>query len=234
MKNITHSFKSILLGCFCLLLSTAFGQMEEGYIRYDFTYEALTDEAAEVLAFMPDSHYDFYFTPNNSAFHIEMGIYLNLTIVRDFKTEKIFMKKDLGGEKTAIKSTFTAYENYLKTEENDKEAADEEADITYLDETKTIKGYTCKKALITDEDGGEVIYWYTDELKVKGLEETAFDNGLSGTVMAFELENEGIKTTCMVSQIKNEIEDQSVFDMNVPEGYEEIKTFEEYLDEGEE
>ena len=233
MKNNNGLFQSITLLCFSWLMTlSAYSQMEKGHIRYDFSYEAVTSDAQELIAFMPESHYDIYFNPQTTAVHIDMGIYFKMKIIRDLKNEKIMMTKDIAGEKVAISTSFKKYDLYNEESNNENVEKEENSkpSTTYLNETKEIQGYTCKKAIVKEDDQ-EVTYWYTEEFLIKGLEGTTFHNDISGTILAFEFEDSGVKTICTVTELEDQIEDKSVFDMEIPEGYEEVESLEQYFEE---
>src|SRR5690606_40491910 len=57
----------------------------------------------------------------------------------------------------------------VKITQEDVESAKVEApemEIVLVDETKDIQGYKCRKAIATDEDGSESIFWYTEEINI--------------------------------------------------------------------
>ncbi|RLD19123.1 MAG: hypothetical protein DRI71_12335 [Bacteroidetes bacterium] len=89
--------------------------------------------------------------------------------------------------------------------------------ITYVDGTKEIAGYTCKKAEV-EMDGfdGKAIFYYTEEIpavQVKGMEALA----LKGMYMAYEATTQGMTINIEVENIdKMSVSDDKFL---VPEGY---------------
>lgn len=89
--------------------------------------------------------------------------------------------------------------------------------ITYVDGTKEIAGYSCKKAEV-EMDGfdGKAIFYYTEEIpavQVKGMEALA----LKGMYMAYEATTQGMTISIEVENIdKSSVSDDKFL---VPDGY---------------
>jgi GLPGLI family protein len=96
-----------------------------------------------------------------------------------------------------------------------------EMNVELLDETKTIEGYLCKKAVLSDENGGESIFWYTEEIEISKVGQTYLNKEVPGFPMQYDLNNNGLKMTMTVSKFEKKLDKniKSLFDMNIPEGY---------------
>jgi len=94
-------------------------------------------------------------------------------------------------------------------------------DITYVDETKEIAGYTCKKALIKVpskmSDGSDTaVFWYTDKLPVIAQgKEAAIFKGLKGMPLEYEMNS---------AQMRLKLTAQSVSTGNIPEATFQLST----------
>ncbi len=82
---------------------------------------------------------------------------MSMSTVVDNETEEILI---LMGGMIGEKAVLTNSEEM----EADQEEV-EEPTVTLTKEKKEIAGYKCKKAIITDADGNEMEYWYTEDIK---------------------------------------------------------------------
>ncbi len=83
-----------------------------------------------------------------------MGTVSSISNTKTFETMVLF---DMMGQKMAVKSTKKEYDESIK---------DMKYDVTVTDETKTILEYNCKKAIVKNDKGTEMIVYYTDEINV--------------------------------------------------------------------
>ena len=115
----------------------------------------------------------------------------------------------------------------IKMNPKDEKKAKKEAkvlDIKYLDETKEIAGYKCKKAEITLEGEEEtIIVYYTEEINTQ--ETKAQYKGLKGFPMSYEINTPEMKMVMTVKEVKKEKVSSAEF--TVPAEYEEM-TMEEF------
>ncbi|MBN2729103.1 MAG: hypothetical protein JXR53_07750 [Bacteroidales bacterium] len=116
---------------------------------------------------------------------------------------------------------------YMKTEKEKILAEmEDEPKINYLDETKTISGYECKKAeyITTDEYGDEVatVVYYSEEL---GNESTNFGgtfHGLKGFPMEYSIETEQGTVTYAVTNVQTKKTKIKDIIFMIPTDYEEL------------
>lgn len=97
-----------------------------------------------------------------------------------------------------------------------------EMEFELINETKEILGYTCKKAIMTDEDGNEVIYWYSEEIKVSSTGQQYARPEIPGFPMEFEVDQNGVIMSFLATTFSEKLTDDkdTLFDTSVPEGYE--------------
>ncbi len=122
---------------------------------------------------------------------------------------------DLMGKKIAIST-------------EDVEDADKvEPQIEYLDETKEIAGYSCKKAVYTImKEGQETVFevFYTEDLPAEA--NTQF-KGIEGFPMEYVIEAQGMVITYSAIEVVEEKVNKSLGE--VPSGYEQM-TYQEFME----
>lgn len=175
MKRAILSFAAAV----CLIGATAFtfapgGKTFEGVVTYDMELKSET-LPAQVMTMMQGSKMTMYTNGEKSRVELDMGVSANTTIV-DNKAKTAVTLLDIMGQKYMIKSS---------TEDQPKDAP--KTEIKYVDGTKEIAGYKCKKAemTVTDKDGNKSQFevYYTEDLPYTG----GFKNGIKG-LKGFPLE----------------------------------------------
>lgn len=122
---------------------------------------------------------------------------------------------DLMGKKIAISTEDIEDENKV------------EPTIEYLDETKDIAGYSCKKAIYKMmKDGVEVVFdvYYTEDLPAEA--NTQF-KGIEGFPMEYVIESQGMIITYSAIEVSEDKIDKSLGE--IPKGYEQM-TYEEFME----
>lgn len=213
-RSLTMSW--LIIAAFTMFSFQTFAKEFKGVITYKITIEG-SGVTEEMKTMMPKT---MVMTIKGNKVRSEMVMSMGKTIsISDGDTKTATMLMDMMGQKFAIQST---------TEEIMKEIADApESKVEVTSETKEICGYTCKKAIITnEEDGIELTVYFTDELGSNALN---FDNpqfkDINGAMLEFEMPYGGefnMHMTAITVEKKNV--DDSEF--TIPEGY-QIKTKEE-------
>lgn len=144
----------------------------EGYIKYKITYEGRELSASE-KAQMP-SEMTMYYKEGQSRQEMVTAMGTIVTI-SDSETKETVMLIDMMGSKIAIKST---------KEDNEKALAEmEDPEINYIEETKDVAGYTCKKTEVKT-DQGQITAYVTEDLKVKNANWNSYKN-LKGVMLEY-------------------------------------------------
>jgi predicted transcriptional regulator len=122
----------------------------------------------------------------------------NQTEINDYTDKTKIALLDMMGQKYAIKETAAEIQKDME-----KEPA---AKVEITNETKTIAGYLCKKAMVTSEqDGEKTVYevWFTNEI---GSKDANFDNPLykdiDGVLMEFLMKTPQITMKFTVSSVE--------------------------------
>ena len=144
----------------------------------------------------------------------------NTVVIYDLVEKSKVVLMDMMGQKNAIKSS---------REDIEKELAKSNVNVTVevTAQTKVIAGYTCKKAVITD-NGNKLKYdvYFTNEI---GAPEMNFDNPMykkiNGVMMEFSMKSP--QMTMVFSATSVEKKTLSAKDFEIPEGY-KITTMEDF------
>jgi GLPGLI family protein len=207
--------KNFILTVF-VFLSVTFSlkaQLTEGHFTYTIEASSENPDMQMVTGMMQGSTLDIHFKDKITRSEMKMGSMMNIVTVSNENSGEILLLMSGMIGKNAILMT---------TEE--VEALSEgkpEMNVELLDETKTIEGYLCKKAVLSDENGGESIFWYTEEIEISKVGQTYLNKEVPGFPMEYDLNNNGLKMTMTVSKFEKKLDKniKSLFDMNIPEGY---------------
>jgi GLPGLI family protein len=193
-----------------------FAQLTEGHITYKIDMSSDDPEMEMAVSMMQGSTLDILFKDKITRSEMKMGTMMTMTTITDEKSGELLML--MGGMmgNNAIKTT---------TEEMQKNQPEKpNYEVVLGDETKTIEGYVCKKATLTDEDGGETVFWYTEDIKVSKKGQSYLNEDVPGFPMQFEINNGGMKMAMTVETLEQKLDKKSadLFKMTVPEGYKEM------------
>lgn len=181
----------------------------EGTITYSMSFEGLPPEAAAMMA---ASEMKTFIKKEMLRTDMNMGFAKTITI-SDLKNQIFILLADAMGQKTMIKTT---PQDTVKREEKSTVPT-----IKYLDDTKEIAGYKCKKAEITTIDkewkSHILSVYYTDELPYSNYN-SQFE-GLKGCAMEFEINEGGVIMKITVKKVSREAVTDDTF--AIPEGYTE-------------
>jgi GLPGLI family protein len=143
--------------------------------------------------------------------------------IMDNKSKQIVTLMDIMGQKYLIRTT----EADIKKEEEKAP----ETTIKYVDGTKTIAGYTCKKAEVTQKskDGKEEVstVYYTEEIPAAEMK-SAY-KGLKGFPMEYTVKQGGVQMKFICKSANKEKVEDSKFEIP-KEGYTET-TMEDFQKE---
>lgn len=195
---------------------------QEGTIKYELTMESDDPQVQSQMAMMANSTMTMYMKDKLFRQETNMGNGLMVTTsIVNGETEKGLILMD--GMMGKIASPFD-------TEDQKEEASDEEdadVEIEFTDETKDILGFTCKKAIIYDEEGNEMIYWYTEEISAPENEGKYMNQKIPGMPLEFSIQQPQITMVFKAVEYDDKVKKaKELFDTNVPDGYTE-KSMEE-------
>ena len=157
-----------------------------------------------------------YLKGNLSRSELSSALFSSTTI-HDSNTGAAVVLREVSGQKLLIRMT---PENWL--EKNKKYQG---ISFSNTNETKTIAGYTCTKAVATLEDGSTFAVYYTSEIVPENKEYDYHFKNLNGLPLEYELTQKNLTIKYTVSKINLNPVPASKFD--IPKsGYREM-TYEE-------
>jgi GLPGLI family protein len=215
------TFKFFIL-CAGLLLTAsslvkAGGDGFEGVIKYAIEVEGEELDAA-TKAQMPSEMVMYY---KESLIRMEqVSPMYSIASVSNVADGSVIILMDMMGQKFAVKQSA---EDVEKAKED---VGDEEKpEINFLDETKEIAGYTCKKAEVT-QNGETMEVYYTNEISVPKNENAQNSiEGIDGMLMEFTIVQQGFSMTMTVKEVNKTKVKKTMF--TIPPDY-EVKTMEEF------
>ena len=183
----------------------------EGIVKYSLSFED-SGLPPEALAMFKNAEVVVYITPDNQRTDMDMVLQSTTTIV-NMKKNTMFTLMNVGEKKYLIKTD----EADIKKERE----APSEMTINYLEETKDILGYACKKAEVTlpQVPGMIMNVYFTEEIPVNEI--SPVYKGLKGFPLEYTMNMGGLQITFNAKSIIKEKVPASTFE--VPkEGYTEI------------
>ncbi|MDQ3192701.1 MAG: DUF4412 domain-containing protein [Bacteroidota bacterium] len=207
MKNIKLTLITILT------LSTLFVQAQkkapfEGVITFEITIDS--DDLDPVSkAMLADMELKTYLKKEKSRSESDVAMQKSITI-SDSKAKTIVTLIDIMGQKFMMKTS--------STDMAKKEERSENIQVTLLDETKVIAGYTCKKAEIrTPDNPNPITVYYTNDISFPKYASPF--RGIDGFPLEYEGDMGGMKTKTTAKSVS--IEKVSDAKFVIPEGYQE-------------
>ena len=135
-------------------------------------------------------------------------------IISDSETKITTILIDMMGNKMAI----------TQTKEDADKAIKEmpEVKVTYLDETKNIAGYNCKKATVEvmGEEKSNLEVYYTDEIVVSNPNSLSFFKDIKGVLLEYTQSAGELKMKFTAKEIKKSKVKDSLYE--IPEGYQQL------------
>ena len=206
MKNRLKSTTSFLIISFIFISNLVAQSSFEGKIIYSINYQALPAEMNGMESMLP-KNMTIHIKGNKSRVEQKQMMGKSV-VVSDMDKKNGFMETDMGGQKMRIN---------ISTEEFSKEE-NQFSDIEYLDESKTIAGYPCKKAIMKDESGELVMtVFYTEKISNKAQKEFV---GLKGFPLQYSMNQQNMKMEMTATEVSEESVSDGIF--NKSEGFQDI------------
>ncbi len=214
MKTLLMKHFLIALAFFTVAEISA--QSFEGVVNYVITYENLPPEMEEHKSMFPTQAKS---TIKGHMVKMEQPLSMGMKqiTIMDNKAESGILLMDMMGQKNAI----------VLDKESREKFEDEQPDteFEYLDETKKIAGYNCKKALMTIKDGQEEMVlevFYTTEIANSGMHQMS---GLKGFPLQYSTALGQFVMTLTAENVEQKKISEEEF--TIPEGYQHV-TFDQF------
>lgn len=220
MKKL-HKF--LMLAALVLGVTTVVAQskkFKEGYIGYKMTMSKSDSLRGEMTIegmmdfTVKDDKLRTGMTMNMMGMPVSLENFLN----KDSETGVVLVK--FMNQKIGAKIMPDDYRNLGM-----KKGMLEIQDIKLTNETKTILGYACKKALVTTKDGHQGAIYYTEAFKpldAPGTSEIAGLQELKGLPLLIQINGDDASFTMEVTDINTKTVADTAFSFEIPQGYQEI------------
>ena len=197
-----------LLALILIGITNVQAQSFEGKIKFSIEYIEVPDMFEAVEGMLPTE--TLYYVKGNMI-RTEVPQLMGSYQVVIFNTEKNegAMLMDMAGAKQAV----TMSSEYLKAQE--EKLGQSTPEIKYLNEYKTIAGYKCQKAIVTQNEQATIVY-FTDKIPNVGQN----FKGLKGMALQYSVEKNGLKSTETASTVLFQTVPDSTFE--IPDDYEQI------------
>jgi GLPGLI family protein len=196
-------FLSFAIGLF-LISGISQAQNFEGKMVFEIVYKDLSPELKAMEAMMPK---ELVFLVKGEKSRMDAATQMgSTTVIFDNKSGKSTMLMDMMGQKIAMTSS---------AEEREKQAQKQK--VTLQPGTKTIAGYSCKKA-IAKVGNEEMEIWYTDAIPGFMMEEQF--EGLKGFPLEYTTSQNGVTASMRAKEIKKQAVPDTSF--AIPAGYQEM------------
>jgi GLPGLI family protein len=208
--------KSIFYSILLLLVSfSTNAQLTEGHFTYSIEMKSDNPDMQMAIGMMQGSSMDLYVMGPKTRVDMKMGTMMEISTITD-QSDKVLML--MGGMlgKNAIVTTISELE---------KNKADyTEPTLTLIDETKTINGFICKKALLTDADGNESLFWYTEDIVVSKKGQSYLNANVPGFPLEYSINVNGMTMSLNIKDIVKKLDknQKKNFEIKIPEGYQEM------------
>ncbi len=209
---------------FLLLFSSysLFSQITEGVITYSMELYDEENEAGGAAQLLERSEMVISFSGNNTRTSVKSGEDTEIaTILNAGENKGLILMSGLLGN-IAITANYT-----------DLAVTETEVDyeIEFLEQTKEILGYTCKKAKITHASGAIATYWYTDKIVMNKIGIDNMTQGIPGVPLQYKIDSDGSIVTFTAESFKESLKSKNAFSTAPPEGY-KVLTFSEFETNG--
>lgn len=188
-----------LLVLFVLSNTLLMGQVTDGYIHFEvkFDDEGLSDQEKAMLP----TEAEMWFSGDQMLMRMPSAMGMETKVLT--KGDEMYFLMDVFGNKMAIKSGKEEMKQSTKKEKGFKVK-------TVTSETKSIAGYECFKAIMTAEDGEEMVVWFSKKLKVKSDWYYNME-GIDGFPLEFSTASNGMKFKMIATEVKTTKPDQQLF-----------------------
>jgi len=209
--------KKMLLGALIFISTCTSAQIKQGNITYSMSFSGDMEGMEQVAQMFAGSSMELYFMPKKSRVDMSMGAMMKTTAISDEAQNKalILMRGVMGN--IAVSAS-------LQDVEDQSKGKMPNYTINLSNETKTILGYLCKKAEITDESGNTSTCWFTTEIEVLTKGQNGAYSLVPGMSLEFETNTNGFTMKFTATAINEKVKDlNGKFSLEVPPGF-ELKT----------
>lgn len=201
-----------LATAFMLTIGSVFAQ--DLTVKYNVKMASDDPQVQSQLGMLSGSTFTMYHKDDKSRTEMDMGGMMKTTTITSTKADKGVMLID------GMMGKLAAELDSINEKSKDTKAPD----VKLVDKTKTILGYTCKKAIVKigdDDKASTFTYWYTDKIKpAAGAMGKYVKGGVPGLPLEYTIEMPQMTMTFTATNVETKVkETKGMFDMTIPDGY---------------
>jgi len=193
-------------------------QLKEGRISYNIEMSSDDPDKAMAVAMFGASTMDLYFSGDLARTELYFASMMSMATLVNNETEDILIL--MGGGMMGVKAVKT-----ISDEMKIDELETKNPEIKITREKKTILGYNCKKVIITDADGNEMGYWFTEEIQAISTDKSAVTSKLPSLALEYSIDRDGLIMTFTATSVDQKLDSKSKtkkISFDIPEEYEEM------------
>jgi GLPGLI family protein len=190
----TTNMKTLIMTGTVLLLAVnvqAQKKLSEATISYDIVINTGT-ERPRAADYLDGATSTVYLKGGKSRTEMVSALGTEATIIDD-AAKAVYSIKEYGAQKYIVRMTPANWKEINRRYEDVK--------FGYTNETKTILGYKCLKAVATPSNGPSFVVWYTPDLVPENNNFQYMNRTLPGLAMEYESNVGSMKVTYTVSKI---------------------------------
>lgn len=181
----------------------------EGSIEYKITYPPEATQDNFLAPFMPTKML-MNFKNDITVSEIKIGIGLmSVSYIADPKAKKLITLLQVANKKYALILD--------STQVNEQLNKSPELKIIFSNETKTIAGFKCNKATVTDSDNVSYDVYYTKDIKVKNPNWDLPLKKIDGVMLEYQIKQNNILMKLTATNVNGREVDDKIFD--IPSDY---------------
>lgn len=207
--------KILTLVSILFIAVSSFSQLKEGHVKFKIDIESNNPEMQMQVAMLQNSKLDLFFNNKTTRSEFAMGTIMTMITVANAESDQLLMLMSGMVGKQGIKTTIT---------EINKKKPEDAINVKLIDENKTILGFKCNKALVTDAEGYESVFWYTSEIEVDKKGQSMFSEKIPGFALEYEMSQQGMTMTMTAVEVDKKLDkkQKELFDLVIPTDYKEI------------
>jgi GLPGLI family protein len=197
----------ILAIAFLSFFTTLIAQRNEAHVIYDMSFSSDDAMIGSQLAMLKGSTMNWMFKGDKSRQEVKMGALATTTTISDQSAGKGLMLVEGIQGKTA---------SWMDLNSQD----DEEVNVSLIEETKEINGFTAHKAIVKNADGEETVIWYSKDFAAPEVKSRYTVKGVPGLPLAFEIKTPQMNMYFEVREIQPKVKGgKKLFQLKVPAGF---------------
>lgn len=207
-------------------VTMSFAQLKEAHVAYSIDMSSDNPEMEAAITMFDGSSFDLYLGEEIARTELNFGAIMSLSTIANNETDEVLI---LMGGMMGNKAVSTSTDEMKVDDDNAPEIT-----VTITDDEKQILNYACKKAIITDIDGNEMVFWFTESISPNIIDKSAPISMLPGLALEYSIDQSGMLMTFTANKVETEIDEQTKnnkFNLAIPDGFDEI-TYEEFASMG--